>query len=134
MHEIPHETGFAEIADRCWVARFDFLDVNVGLVGGERGLLVVDTTMSEVTAHRVLEQVRRLGAGEVVAVANTHHHFDHVFGNVVLAEEYDAPPIYAHDSVPDLLAASGPRVQRAAASDEEFASRPVDAEMEVGSS
>jgi glyoxylase-like metal-dependent hydrolase (beta-lactamase superfamily II) len=112
------ESGFTEVADRCWVARFDFLDVNVGLVGGERGLLVVDTTASEVEARRVVEQVRRLGAGEVVAVFNTHQHFDHTFGNVVFAEEYDGPPIYAHEDAATGLAASGPALQREAAGDD----------------
>ncbi len=113
-----HETGFTEVADRCWVARFDFLDVNVGLVGGERGLLVVDTHASEVEARRVVEQVRRLGAGEVVAVFNTHQHFDHTFGNVVFAEEYDGPPIYAHEDTAAGLVVSGPALQREAASDD----------------
>ena len=91
LRDIPHDAGFTEIADRCWVARFEFLDVNVGLVGGERGLLMVDTHASEADARRVVEQVRRLGVGDVVAVVNTHEHFDHTFGNVVLSEEYGAP-------------------------------------------
>jgi glyoxylase-like metal-dependent hydrolase (beta-lactamase superfamily II) len=98
MSDIPHDVGFVEVADRCWVARFDFLDVNVGLVGGERGLLVVDTHASEVEARRVVEEVRRLGAGDVVAVVNTHLHFDHTFGNVVLAEEYADTELICHDA------------------------------------
>jgi glyoxylase-like metal-dependent hydrolase (beta-lactamase superfamily II) len=112
---LPHDAGFTEIADRCWVARFEFLDVNVGLVGGERGLLVVDTHASEVEARRVVEQVRRLGVGEVVAVVNTHQHFDHTFGNVVLSEAYDAPPVLAHESVPQTLPEHAAEVQRTAA-------------------
>ena len=115
---IAHDTGFVEVADRCWVARHEFLDVNVGLVGGERGLLVVDTHCSEVEARRVVEQIRRLGVGEVVAVVNTHEHFDHTFGNVVLAEAYDGPPIHAHEDAAAGLAESGPRMQREAAADD----------------
>ncbi len=42
-----HDAGFAEVADRCWVARYELVDVNVRVVGGERGLLVVDTLASE---------------------------------------------------------------------------------------
>ena len=34
---------FTEVADRVWVARYEWFDVNVTLVGGDRGLLVVDT-------------------------------------------------------------------------------------------
>ena len=41
--------------------------------------------------------VRRLGAGEVVAVVNTHEHFDHTFGNGVFPEAYGAVPVHAHE-------------------------------------
>jgi glyoxylase-like metal-dependent hydrolase (beta-lactamase superfamily II) len=112
MHEIRTEAGFAEIGDRCWVARFDFLDVNVGLVGGDRGLLVVDTFASEQGAHLVVEQVRRLGAGDVVAVVNTHEHFDHTFGNVVFAEEYDDVRLFAHEVAAERLPDSGAALQQ----------------------
>ncbi len=114
---IQHDTGFVEVADRCWVARYEFLDVNVGLVGGERGLLVVDTHCSEVEARRVVEHIRGLGVGEVVAVVNTHQHFDHTFGNVVLNEAYDGPPIHAHEDAAAGLAESGPLLQQEAAAD-----------------
>ncbi|QNN53350.1 MBL fold metallo-hydrolase [Nocardioides mesophilus] len=117
MRDITPEAGLVEVADRCWVARLAFLDVNVGLVGGERGLLVVDTSPSEAAARRLVEEVRRLGAGDVVAVVDTHHHFDHTFGNVVLSEEYGGPPILAHDSVPADLADAGVRLQAEAAAD-----------------
>jgi glyoxylase-like metal-dependent hydrolase (beta-lactamase superfamily II) len=127
---IAHDTGFAEVGDRCWVARFEFLDVNVGLVGGDHGLLVVDTHASEVAARRVVEHVRALGVGEVVGVVNTHQHFDHTFGNVVFLEEYGDParglPIYAHDSVPDDLAVSAPALQAEARDDD---SRPEHADI-----
>jgi glyoxylase-like metal-dependent hydrolase (beta-lactamase superfamily II) len=114
---VRHDAGFAEIGDRCWLARFEFLDVNVGLIGGERGLLVVDTHAAEVEARRVVEQVRRLGVGDVVAVVNTHEHFDHAFGNVVFTEAYDAPPIYAHEAAAEGLVTSGPALQERAAGD-----------------
>lgn len=124
---IPHDTGFVEVADRCWVARFEFLDVNVGLVGGDHGLLVIDTHASEVAARRVVEHVRALGVGDVVGVVNTHQHFDHTFGNVVLVEEYgDALPLYAHDSVPGDLAVSAPALQEEARTDD---SRPEHADI-----
>jgi glyoxylase-like metal-dependent hydrolase (beta-lactamase superfamily II) len=116
---VPPEAGFVEVADRCWVARSSFLDVNVGLVAGTRGLLVVDTHASEAEARRVVEQVRRLGVGEVVAVVNTHEHFDHTFGNVVLTEAYDGPPpVIAHESAAAGLLVSGPALQQEAATDD----------------
>ena len=57
--------GFREVADRVWVARYEWFDVNITLVGGERGLLVVDTHGSAGAAREVVDDVRRLGAGEV---------------------------------------------------------------------
>jgi glyoxylase-like metal-dependent hydrolase (beta-lactamase superfamily II) len=119
MPDIPHDSGFVEIADRCWVARFELLDVNVGLVAGNRGLLVVDTHASEERAHHVVELVRRLGIGEVVGIVNTHDHFDHTFGNIVFAEEYAAPPVYAHEAAAAALAVRGPALQQEAAADDD---------------
>ncbi|WP_148612821.1 MBL fold metallo-hydrolase [Nocardioides rubriscoriae] len=89
---------FTEVADRVWVARYAWFDVNVTVVGGERGLLVVDTHASEVAAREVVDDVRALGAGEVVAVANTHEHVDHCFGNGTLRAAYGAVPIHAHEA------------------------------------
>lgn len=94
---IPHDTGFVEVADRCWVARHETADVNVGLVGGSRGLLVVDSHSSARTARAVVEHVRALGAGDVVALLNTHAHWDHVLGNGTFVEAYDGPPVLAHE-------------------------------------
>lgn len=108
---VPHRDGrFVEVADRCWVARHDFFDVNVGVVGGRDGLLVVDTHASEALAREVIARVRALGAGEVVAVVNTHAHFDHVLGNAVFGEEYAGVATWAHEAA----AAALPRTAEAA--------------------
>jgi glyoxylase-like metal-dependent hydrolase (beta-lactamase superfamily II) len=117
MSEIAHEGELVEVADRCWTARFDFLDVNVGVVAGDAGLLVVDSLASEPAARRLVGELRRRGLGDVVAVVNTHHHFDHTFGNVVLLEEYDGVAIHAHEAVPAELERHGPEAQREAAAD-----------------
>ncbi len=90
---------FSEVADRVWVARHEWYDVNVNVsvVAGDRGLVVVDTHGSAAAGRRVLDDVRRLGAGEVVAVVNTHAHFDHAFGNVAFREADPGVPIHAHE-------------------------------------
>jgi len=98
------DEGFREVADRVWVARYAWFDVNVTLVGGERGVLVVDTHGSGAAAREVLEDVRRLGAGEVVGIVNTHWHFDHTFGNGVFRGAYGAVPVHAHENARDELA------------------------------
>jgi glyoxylase-like metal-dependent hydrolase (beta-lactamase superfamily II) len=102
---------FAEVAPRVWVARYDWLDVNVTLIGGDRGLLIVDTHSSERAAREVLEDVRRLGAGDVVAVVNTHEHFDHTFGNAVIRDAYGAVPIHAQEWAAEHTVSAGERIK-----------------------
>lgn len=89
---------FTEVADRVWVARYPWFDVNVSLVGSARGLVVVDTHGSSKAAREVVEDIRRLGVGEVVAVVNTHAHFDHTFGNHTFRTTYGHVPIHAHEA------------------------------------
>ncbi len=78
-------TEFTEIADRVWVARFPWFDVNVGLVAGSEGLVLVDTNASATLGTEVLHAVRRISAAPLVAAVNTHVHFDQTFGNGVVA-------------------------------------------------
>ena len=91
---------FAEVAPRVWVARYDWLDVNVTAIGSDRGLVVVDTHSSGLAAAGVVVDLRRLAAGEVVAVVNTHCHFDHTFGNATFRAEYGDVPVHAHRTPP----------------------------------
>jgi glyoxylase-like metal-dependent hydrolase (beta-lactamase superfamily II) len=108
MPDIARDAGFVEVADRCWVSRHEWFDVNVSVVGGERGLLVVDTHASERAAREVSERLRRL-PGDVVAVVNTHEHFDHTFGNAVLAGA--GVPVYAHETALERTLAAGERIK-----------------------
>src|SRR3954447_8005383 len=106
---LPSDARFVEVADRCWVRRHSWFDVNVSVVGGEHGLLVVDTHASERAAAEVAALVRAL-PGEVVAVVNTHEHFDHTFGNGVFAR--DGIPLYAHETAIERTVVSGERIKR----------------------
>lgn len=94
-----------------WVARYEWFDVNVTLVGGGDGLLVVDTHASALAARSVVEDIRRLGAGEVVRVVNTHEHFDHTFGNGELRAAYGAVSILAHETAAERTVAAGERIK-----------------------
>ncbi len=89
---------FTEIADRIWLARDDWFDVNTVVIGGEEGVLVVDTRASAAAGRILRESVAALGAGEVRAVVNTHAHFDHSFGNVAFTEVDPALAIHAHEN------------------------------------
>ena len=72
LRELPRDAGFVEVADRVWVARHAWFDVNVSVVAGTRGLLVIDTHASDKAARTVLDALRREVPGDVVAVVNTH--------------------------------------------------------------
>ena len=102
---------FTEIAHDVWVARYEWFDVNVSLIRGSAGLLVVDTHASAEAAREVLEDVRSLGAGEVVAVVNTHEHFDHTFGNGAFRAAYGAIPVHAHEVAAESTVAAGERIK-----------------------
>jgi glyoxylase-like metal-dependent hydrolase (beta-lactamase superfamily II) len=104
---------FTEVAHDVWVARYPWFDVNVSLVRGSAGLLVVDTHASAVAAREVLDDIRALGAGEVVAVVNTHEHFDHTFGNAAFRAAYGAIPIHAHEVAAERTVAAGERIKAA---------------------
>lgn len=117
-------TDFREVAERVWVGRYPWFDLNVTVVGGSRGLLVVDTHASEVAAREVLDDVRRLRAGEVVEVVNTHEHFDHTFGNAVFRDAYPDAPITAHEVAAERTVAAGERIKAAYAA----SSDPADTE------
>ena len=91
------DAGFTEVAPRVWVARYAAWDVNVTVVEGGRGLVVVDTMGSDETVAAMRDDLRRLSGREVVAVVNTHEHVDHVHGNAALREEFPGLPVHAHE-------------------------------------
>jgi glyoxylase-like metal-dependent hydrolase (beta-lactamase superfamily II) len=89
-------TGFGEVADRVYVLRYPVLDVNVTLVVGDGAALVVDTLASNQQAAELRAAVRRVTPYPLTLV-NTHHHFDHAFGNAVLRDDSPGCPIWAHE-------------------------------------
>jgi len=109
-------TDFTEVGDRVWVARYDWFDVNVTVVGGEHGLVVVDTNASSAAARATLAALRRLSAAPVIAAVNTHVHFDHTFGNAVLAAE--GAELVAHEEAAAALAEHSASIRAEAAATE----------------
>ncbi|SCL24359.1 MBL fold metallo-hydrolase [Micromonospora inyonensis] len=86
---------FVEIGTGVHVLREPLLDVNVTLVVGDGAALLVDTLSTAAQATALAAAVRAVTPHPWTLV-NTHHHFDHCFGNATLAE--DPPrPVYAHE-------------------------------------
>jgi glyoxylase-like metal-dependent hydrolase (beta-lactamase superfamily II) len=114
------ELAFVEVASRVWVAHHEWMHVNITLVGGSDGLVMVDTHGSARAAREVADAVRRLGAGPLTALVNTHDHWDHWFGNDVLAAEgVGDAPIHATDFALEQMARAGERPDP-----EQFTDRP----------
>lgn len=72
---------FDELADGVFRRRFDSLDLNVGVVLGDEGVLIVDTRASHREADHLIEELKTLTSLPVSWVVNTHWHWDHTFGN-----------------------------------------------------
>lgn len=120
-----HARTVTEVADRVWVLRHDWLDVNVTVVGGDRGLAVVDTLGSAAAARGLVDELRRLaprdgGPAPVVAAVNTHEHWDHTLGNATLRVAWPDLTIHAHEvaAARTLEAAAQARHQLAADPDD----------------
>ena len=103
-------TGFVEVADRVLVARYPQWDVNVGLVLGRDGAVVIDTRASSGQGAEVQGDIRALGRDIVVRhVVSTHVHFDHTFGN----SAFESATVHAHDNVGRTFAADAERIKEA---------------------
>lgn len=94
-------TGWREVAEGVLQRRYNPLDVSVCVVRGPTGLLLVDTRSSPRQADEIRKDLRELGDQPVLAVVNTHAHFDHTFGN----QRFTSVPIYGHRLVPAHLEA-----------------------------
>jgi glyoxylase-like metal-dependent hydrolase (beta-lactamase superfamily II) len=102
-------THLREIAAGVHVLRHPVLDVNATLVVGGAAALVVDTLSTMAQAQELLSAVRRVTPLPVVVV-NTHHHFDHTFGNMVFSA--GGSPILGHEEAAALI---GPALRDRAA-------------------
>lgn len=90
-------SAWTEVGDRCWVRRYPEWDVNVGVVAGTDGLLVIDTRASLDQGQALRQDLRGLAAGPVRWVVNTHWHFDHTYGNEAFLPDV-GDSFYAHEN------------------------------------
>ncbi|MDG4782594.1 MBL fold metallo-hydrolase [Micromonospora sp. WMMD961] len=104
--------GFVEVADRVHVRREPLLRVNVTLVVGDDEALLVDTLSSAAQAADLAAAVRAV-TDRPLTLVNTHHHYDHCFGNAVLAGE-PPRPVYAHELAAAALRDDPERLRREA--------------------
>ena len=70
-----------EVGERVFARRYAFLDQQIGAILTEDGPLIVDTRSTHAHGREILADLRELTTLPVAAVVNTHHHWDHAFGN-----------------------------------------------------
>lgn len=99
-----------EIADRVLVRRYSDFNLSVGLILGEGETLVVDTRGSERQGRELLEEIGWI-TQTPLRVVNTHHHFDHTFGNRIFVPA----EIWGHERCASRLREDSRTVQSALA-------------------
>ncbi|MFE0625694.1 MBL fold metallo-hydrolase [Streptomyces sp. NPDC058864] len=72
--------GWEQLAPGVARRRLPFLDVTVGVVVGDGGVLLIDTGSSVPEGAGLRREVHELTGRDVTHIALTHGHFDHVFG------------------------------------------------------
>ena len=77
---------FQELSEGVFRRRFPFLRLNIGVVVGEDGVLLIDTRESHEAARELSSELRTLTHHPVRWIVNTHWHWDHVFGNYVFPD------------------------------------------------
>ena len=96
---------WSEVAQGVFQRRYEPLDVSVCVVVCGDGLLVVDTRSNGREADELRTDLLALSPLPVLAVVNTHGHYDHCFGNQRFGPASDlAVPIFGHARLPAQLA------------------------------
>jgi glyoxylase-like metal-dependent hydrolase (beta-lactamase superfamily II) len=108
-----------EVGDRVFVRRYgtwhdEAFDQNIGAVVGADGVAVIDTRASHRLADELIGELRELTRLPLVAVINTHHHWDHSFGNA----RFLPAPIWGHVRCAQRVRDDGERMRRRVVSQE----------------
>jgi glyoxylase-like metal-dependent hydrolase (beta-lactamase superfamily II) len=73
---------------------------NVGIIVGDKGVLVVDTGMGPRNGETVLKEVNKVGAGKPIYIVSTHFHPEHDLG--AQAFPASAKMIRSNDQIADI--------------------------------
>ena len=97
-----------EVAEGVYRRRYESLDLNVGVVIGGEGVLVIDTRASHRQAQQLLDELRILTDLPPRWVLNTHYHWDHCWGNAL----FPAAQIWGHERCRAALMTDGEEARR----------------------
>ncbi len=93
-----------ELRQGIFACLMDNETANAGFVVTERGVVVIDTLDKPARGRHLAAAIEGLTERPVFLVVNTHHHYDHVFGN----QAFDAP-VVAHEALAEQLAEAAAR-------------------------
>lgn len=98
-----------ELGPDVYRRRYEVLDLNVGVVVGGEGVLVIDTRASQRQARETLAELRTLTPLPVRWVLNTHWHWDHCWGNA----EFPGAELWGHPLCRERLLMEGAAMKSA---------------------
>lgn len=101
---------FDELGEGVFRRRYESLDLNVGVVIGEDGVLLVDTRASHRQARELAEELPSITQLPVRWVVNTHWHWDHTFGNAI----FRGAEIWGHELCAVALSTRGDEMKAGA--------------------
>jgi glyoxylase-like metal-dependent hydrolase (beta-lactamase superfamily II) len=81
-----------EVGERVFTRPYRFMHQQIGAILTDDGPVIIDTRSTVGHARELLVELRQLTPQPVAAVIDTHHHFDHTFGN----HELRPAPIWGH--------------------------------------
>ncbi len=70
-----------ELGDGVFRHRYESLDLNIGLILGEEAAMVVDSRANQIQGDELIADISSFTSLPVLHLVNTHHHWDHTFGN-----------------------------------------------------
>lgn len=122
---LPRDAGLVEVAPGCFGLRSAFVDLTLGVVAGRDGSVVVDSGPTAAHAHALADAVEAAALPPVVAVVNTHVHWDHVLGNATLTARWPDAELVAHEETAAAMTAHLDAFRTAAAgADSPYAGSP----------
>ncbi len=106
-HRMPVKFGsmtWRELADGVFVRRYEYpFDHNVGLILGAERALVIDSRSNPRQADELLAELASVTKQPIGWLFNTHHHWDHTFGN----QRFTESRIWGHRRCAATLLESG---------------------------
>ena len=97
-------SDWQELGDGVFTKRYASLDMEIGAVVCGDGVLVIDTRAHHGQARDLIVDLREITKHQVRWVLDTHHHWDHTFGNGIFAPR---AAIWGHTRCADALIEHG---------------------------